>query len=161
MRLRILPALRRWRRDRAGSVTVETAIVVSVILVPLAMGAADFGVIMNTQARLDRALTMAAEYAWNAGSGATVSAIQSAAQTGYGTGAPSLTATAVISCYCVAANGTRLNGTAIACTGSCSSPNQLAEYVTLTASTAVTLPAPSPFFHSPDSLSASGVFRIQ
>jgi len=150
----------RWlRTSRSGSVSVETALVVAYVLAPLCMGAIDVGMIMTTQARLDRALQAAAQYAWNIGGSATAANIQSAAQTGYGGGTPALTASAALACYCVTATAT--SPTAVACTGSCTSPKVLATYVTLTATTALSLPVPTPIFQSPMTLSASGTFRIQ
>lgn len=151
--------MKRVCASRSGSVSVETALVVSLILAPLCMGGIDIGMIMKTQARLDRALEAATLYAWNIGSSVTATNIESAAQTGYGTGSPSLTTSATIACYCVTPAAT--SPTAVSCSGSCSSSNVLATYVTVTATTSLPLPVPTPIFTSPMSLSASGTVRVQ
>ena len=145
----------------AGSVAVEAALVLPAVMLPLLFSVAAMGHSVSTQVRLDRALHTAMLYAW-ATPGAAVSGIQSAATSGYGAGAPTMaTPVSTIACYCIQPTGTRQSGTAIACTGTCTTGLVRASYVTtsLTATVTTTLPVASSLMSQ--TLTAAGTVRLQ
>jgi hypothetical protein len=130
------------------------------ILIPLVLGVVDLGLGIIVHMRLDRAAQAALFYAW-ATPGPSTSAVQTAAQSGYGATNPTLTATATIACYCIAPTGTRQNGTAESCSGTCTAGQQLADWVTINASASLTLPFPLPNLGSTFALSSTATARIQ
>lgn len=146
--------------NRRGSVAVEAALAMGLVLVPLLLALADLGIALSAQMRLERANQAALFYAWG-NSGASVSSIQTAASAGYGARDPSFTATASEACYCISPTGTRSSGTAVACSGSCSAGEQVATWLTVQSSTSVALPAPLPGHGSTLSMSAGSIARVQ
>lgn len=146
--------------NRRGSVAVEAALAMGLVLVPLLLALADLGLALSVQMRLERANQAALFYAWG-NSGASVASIKSAASAGYGVSDPSFSATASEACYCITPTGTRSSGTAVACTGSCSAGEQVATWLTVQSSTSVVLPAPLPGYGSNLSVSSAGTARVQ
>ena len=146
--------------NRRGSVAVEAALALGLVLVPLLLALADLGLALSVQMRLERANQAALFYAWG-NSGASVAAIKSAASAGYGVSDPSFAATASEACYCITQTGTRSSGTAVACTGSCASGQQVATWLTVQSSTSVALPVPLPGYGSSLSLSSGSTARVQ
>lgn len=130
-----------FRRDKRGSVALEAALMISLVLVPLTLAVVGAGQIIATQMRLDRALHAAMLFAW-ATPAATKTAVEAAALAGYGAGNPPLTASAPIECFCMLATSTRQSGTAASCSGTCLTGFVMGVYVTptLTATVDVTVP---------------------
>ena len=164
--MRLRHALRRMARDlgreRRGAVALEAALIGSLLLVPLAVGAADLGSIFTTQARLDTALEAAALYAWGNPGNATPANITQIAQSAYGTAAPTLVVTTPQNvCYCISVGGGQQTRTAVSCTGSCASGAQLGIYLSVSFSTNLSLPAPVPGLPTTVSLSSAGMVRTQ
>ena len=148
------------RGRRCGSVSVEAALALGLILVPLLLGVVDLGLGMIVHMRLDRAVQAALFYAWGT-PGPSTSAVQSAARSGYGASSPTLTATAAIACYCIAPTGTRQSGTVKSCTGTCTAGQALASWVTINANASFSLPFPLPYLGSTFALSSTATARIQ
>jgi TadE-like protein len=148
------------RGGRCGSVSVEAALALGLILVPLLLGVVDLGDGIIVHMRLDRAVQAALFYAWGT-AGPSTSGVQSAAQSGYGGSSPALSATAGIACYCIAPTGTRQSGTAEPCSGTCSAGQTLGSWVTVNASASVSLPFPLPGWGSSLALSSTATARIQ
>jgi Flp pilus assembly protein TadG len=156
----------RFRRDRRGVAATEAAYATAVILVPLALGVIDIGVVVADMARLDRALQAAAFAVWSSPSNfiasplpsAATSAISTAANAGFGSAAPTPTVSASTACYCVTSGYSK--GSSVSCSGSCTS-GTVGAYVTITVSATFTLPIAVPYFSSSLSQSVSGTIRTQ
>jgi hypothetical protein len=146
--------------NRRGSVAVEAALALGLVLVPLLLALSDLGLALSVQMRLERANQAALFYAWGT-SGASVASIKSAASAGYGISDPSFAAAASEACYCISPTGTRLSGTAVACTASCASGQQIATWLTVAASASVALPVPLPGYGSSIALSSGSTARVQ
>lgn len=146
--------------NRRGSVAVEAALALGIVLVPLLLALSDLGLGLSVQMRLEWANQAALFYAWG-NSGASIASIQSAASAGYGVSDSSFSATASEACYCITPTGTRLSGTAVACTGSCASGEQVATWLTVQSSTSVALPVPLPGYGSSLALSSASTARVQ
>ena len=160
MRLRHI--LHRLGRERHGAVALEAALIGSLLLVPLAVGAVDLGSIFATQARLDAALEAAALYAWGNPGNATPANITQIAQSAYGNGAPSLVATTPQNvCYCISVGGGQQTRTSVSCTGNCATGQQLGTFLSVSFSTNLSLPAPVPGLPTTVSLSSAGMVRTQ
>jgi Flp pilus assembly protein TadG len=148
------------RGSRCGSVSVEAALALGLILIPLVLGVVDLGLGIIVHMRLDRAAQAALFYAWGT-PGPSTSAVQSAAQSGYGATSPTLTATASIACYCITPTATRQSGTAASCTATCTSGQVLADWVTINVRASFGLPFPLPSLGSTFALSSTATARIQ
>ncbi len=160
--MRLRHTLRRIGRERRGAVALEAALIGSLLLVPLAVGAVDLGSIFTTQARLDAALEAAALYAWGNPGNATPANITQIAKSAYGNAAPTLLATTPQNvCYCITVGGGQQTRTAVSCTGSCASGAQLGIYLSVSFSTNLSLPAPVPGLPTTVSLSSAGMVRTQ
>lgn len=148
-------------RDRRGSVTVETALVLSLFLLPLVYGVAAIGQAVSTQVRLDRALHAAMLYIW-ATPGAAASGIQNAATSGYGAGDPTMTPTASKSCACIQPTAARPAGASGAhCSDTCANGTVLASYMTISLNATVAVDLPLPANLQSQALTASGTVRVQ
>ncbi|MDE2005487.1 MAG: pilus assembly protein [Rhodospirillales bacterium] len=148
------------RRDRRGAVAVEAAIVLALVLVPVAFGLLDLGEVLTARLRVDRALQAGLFAAW-AISGPSAAQITQAATAGAGGGAHPVAASASFACYCLAPTATLATASAAVCSGSCGSGQVLGEWVSLTASASVSLPFPLPGVPGSLTLTASGSSRIQ
>jgi Flp pilus assembly protein TadG len=158
---------RGWLRDRRGVAATEAALAISLILMPLILGVIDYGALLAAEARLDRALQAAVYYVWNnptsfttAGiSSAGTAGISSAANAGFGGASPTLTVTSTMACSCVSSGYSPVS--TVSCSGSCTSGQTVAAYVTITASASFTLPVAVSYLASPLSRSVSGTIRTQ
>jgi Flp pilus assembly protein TadG len=153
--MRVLRAL--LRRDD-GIVAVETALVMSFILVPLLLALWDVAQLALAQAQLDEALQDVLTYVSASNSNAgNATGITTAAQAAYGTGISVTTSTV---CYCVpTGTATPTSPTSVACAGSCASGNQFEKFLNVTVSASVTIPFPLPYLSSPSTVASSGVVR--
>jgi Flp pilus assembly protein TadG len=149
-----------WRRlFRAvdGAVAVETALVSSLILVPLLLGLWDVAQLAMSQAELDEALEDAISYiAGNMAAGTTwtTSGITSAAQASYGSGV-GVSSSQV--CYCVeTGSSTPTAPTSVSCSGSCSSGSTIEQYESITVSMTVSIPFTVSYLGSSVTLSSTG-----
>ena len=132
-----------FQRDRRGSVAMEAAIVISVVLAPIIYGVVGTGHLIATQVRLDRAQHAAMLYAW-ATPTATQLGIEAAARDGYGAGTPTLVVSAPITCVCMLSTGTRQSGTAQVCGAQCPPGMVTATYMTTSLSAVVDVNLPAP-----------------
>jgi Flp pilus assembly protein TadG len=148
-----------WR-DRRGVAALEMALITTFLLLPLTAGVVGSGQAILTQYRVDRALHAGLMYAWGLPT-ATTSAIQTAATAGSGANATTVSATASIACYCISPTGTRGGGTSVSCPGSCTSPQVVATYATVTTTAGFTPIFPTPWGTAAWTLSATGTVRVQ
>ncbi len=154
----------RLLRDRRGAAAVEAVLVISLVLAPLCLGVAAYGIVLVDTARLDRALQAALFYVWSNPTGFTTSGIQTAAAAGYdgtsyASASPALTVNATTACYCVSSSA--IKGASVSCTGTCTTGQTLGTYVTVTASATFRLPV---VVHAMSSLltqTVSGTVRTQ
>jgi Flp pilus assembly protein TadG len=148
--------MRRLIRARDGAVAVETALVSSLLLVPLLLGLWDVAQIAMAQAQLDEALQDAITYV--AATGSTNSSnITTAGQAAYGS---SISVSSSEACYCVQTSTTTpTTPTSVSCTGTCSS-GTMEQFMSITVSTTVTMPFPVPYLGSTVSLSSTGNAQI-
>lgn len=135
------------------------------LLAPLLAGLWDYSIILAAQARLDKALNAALDYALATSANATdVNGIQNAASNAYGTAGPPATVGApTLSYYCISINpaGTMANGTASSAGASCGSNQTLATYVTLSLATTVSLPVSVPGLGDSYGLGDNGTIRVE
>jgi Flp pilus assembly protein TadG len=117
-------------------VAVETALVASLILVPLLLGLWDLSQVTTAKVKVEQALQDAITYvaAGNTGS----SGIASAAQAAYGS---SIQVSSSTVCYCV---GTGSSGvpSAVSCASSCGSGYDFEQFTQITTSLSVAIPVP-------------------
>jgi Flp pilus assembly protein TadG len=145
--------LRRLLSAADGVVAVETALVCSLLLVPMLLGLWDVARIAMSTAELDEALQDAITYV-AATNSTSSSAITTAAQAAYGN---SISVSSSTVCYCVpTGTSTPTSPSSVSCTGSCSSGNSLEQYVSITVSTTVTIPFSVPYLGSSMALSSTG-----
>ncbi len=148
-----------------GSISVEAALVISLILLPLLLGLWDYTTVLSVQARLDEALNAAIEYADASGANATNTAgISQAATSAYGSTSPSMAISGpTLSYYCIAVSpaGTRASGTDAEAGADCGSGEVLATYATLSLATTVPLPVSAPGLGSTFALSDNATVRVQ
>ncbi len=154
----------RLRAGRRGSVAVESALALLLILVPLFAGIADLGLVFSAQTRLDDALNSAALYSWANSATLTPSNLQQMITQQWGSASPALTiATPVFTCTCVTV-GSQGNpqSAPIGCTNHCNSAAATIKsaYVAVKLSTEVPLPLPFPGIASPFPLAVSGTIRL-
>jgi Flp pilus assembly protein TadG len=157
-----------WR-DRAGVAATEAALVISLLLLPLCLGAIAYGAAVADAARLDRALQSAVYYVFSnyssftatgGISSTTTKALTSAATAGFGTAAPTPTVNVAQTCYCVS-NSYAITGAAVACSTTCTGSQTIASYVTITVNATFTLPIGVATLASPLAQSVSGTVRTQ
>lgn len=152
--------MKRLLHDRRAVAALETGLVVSLLLLPLLSAVAGAGQALLTQFRLDRALHAALMHGWGAPT-ANAAVLRSAAQLGYGTASPAMTATASISCYCVTvATGIRESAEK-PCTATCASGTVMGTYATVTATAAFAPILAVTWGRAAWTLSATGTARLQ
>lgn len=155
----------RLAQQRSAAVSVEAALVISLLLLPLLLGLWDYSVVLAVQARLDTALHAAMDYALATEANATdVAGIAQAADNAYGTAAPAPTiGTPTLSYYCVATNpaGTMASGQAASAGASCGSDQTLATYVTLSLAATVSLPLSIPGLGDTFPLGDDATIRVE
>jgi hypothetical protein len=150
-------------RDRGGSISVELALIASLILLPMTLGAVDAAQLVFARGRLDQVVHQAFFYAYANYGAVTGPAVQTAAASSYGTGTvPAVTAT--VTKYCITpATGYPPTGTPSQpnSNGSCASASQVVEsYLSVNASISVTLPFSVAWIAQTITLSASGTARV-
>jgi hypothetical protein len=152
------------RKNRRGAAAIEAALVIGLVLVPLCLGVAAYGLVLVDTARLDRALQAGLFYVWSNPTGFTTPGLQTAAAAGYdgtsyATASPALTVGAATACKCVSSGYSPVS--AVSCTGSCPSGQTVATYVTVAASATFTLPIVVRSLISPLTQSVSGTVRTE
>ena len=152
---------RRALTDRGGIVSLEAALLVGLVLVPLLGAAADFGLVLAAWAAVTRAEQAALFYAFS--NGVSIGGIESAAQAAYGTLTAAPTVTAGSACYCLPSSQpwSRNGAATTSCTGTCAAGDTLTEFLTVSVSAAVTLPLPLPGLASPFPVAATATARLQ
>lgn len=144
-------------RSRSGSISVETALVISFIYVPILLGMWDVAQIGFGQAQVQEALQDALTYV-AAGNSSNQSGIVSAAQSAYGTSISVSTSTV---CYCVSTTSTSPTApTSVSCTASCANGNDLEQFMNITVSKTVTVPFPLPYLGRTIPVQSAGKIRV-
>jgi hypothetical protein len=118
---------------------------------------------MVVQFRLEEAVRNAVFFAYSsAANAASVSGIENAATSGYGSGGPALTvASPSFAYYCIAPNGTEATGTAeTSASASCPSGQSLATWLTVSVSATVSLPVSTAPFPESVPLGAAATVRV-
>ena len=145
----------RFAKAEGGSLSVETALVMSFILVPMMLGLWDVAQIGFGQSQVQEALQDAMTYVAAGNTG--TSGITTAAQSAYGT---SVTVTTSTVCYCVKTNSTSATApTSVTCGGSCGTGNDLEQFMTITVSKTVTIPFTVPYLGSSITVRSTGQVR--
>jgi Flp pilus assembly protein TadG len=148
--------LLRFCRSQSGSVSVETGLVTSFVLVPVMLGLWDVAQIGLGQAQVQEALQDAVTYV-AAGNSSNTSGITSAAQAAYGTSMSVSTSTA---CYCVQTGTSSPTApTSATCGGSCGSGNDLEQFMNITVSKTVAIPFSVPYLGSTITVKSTGQVR--
>ena len=160
IRILLAGALGRVRRDRRGVVSMEAALVLAFMLVPIMLGSIQFAFIFRTQARLDTALQAGLQNVWATGT-ASYNAIKAAANANWGSSPPTLNVVSPVAAYyCNASNGTHASGpTALATT--CPSGQTAATYVTLAMQAVPQGIVTVPGIPMPSTLSSTATVRMQ
>ncbi|MGD1036048.1 MAG: TadE/TadG family type IV pilus assembly protein [Roseiarcus sp.] len=142
-----------------GVVAVETALVVSVFLVPMLLCLLDFAQIYQGQADVDEALQDAMTYVMSAGSSATNAGVQTAAQASNGN---SIAVSTSALCYCVSTVTTvPTMPTSVGCTSSCTGNFVFQQFMNIVTTNQVTIafPVSSINLTSPFTVTATGLVR--
>jgi Flp pilus assembly protein TadG len=148
-------------RDRRGSVTVESALVFTFVLMPMMVLGIGFGLALTAWSQVNLVEQSVMYMVWNNPATATAAQISSFVQASYGAAKPAVTVNASTACYCIAPTGTRTAGTSVSCSGSCSNGQVLATYLQVTVAATQVLPMSVPLLDNPFVASASGTVRIQ
>ncbi len=147
---------RRIARAEEGSVSIEAALVVSFVLLPVLLGLWDVAQIGFGQAQVQEALQDAVTYV-AAGNSSNSSGIAAAARAAYGSSIAVSTSTA---CYCVQTGSSSPTApTSEACSGSCSSNNDLEQFMSITVSKTITVPFTVPYLGSSVTVTSTGRVR--
>ena len=154
--------INRLRRDRRGSAGLEMAVVTTFLLLPITAGTIGAGQAILEQYRVDRALHAALIWTWGAPSD-LMATVQTAAQNGYGSAPPTMTATATSACFCISPTGTRATGISTTCGAACATNGYVnGKWVTVNIASTFT-----PIFTSTWgsaaawAMSATGTVRVQ
>jgi Flp pilus assembly protein TadG len=155
-----MKSVRRLFDATDGNVAVETALVLSLLLVPMLLCLWDFATVYQARADAEEALQDAITYVMNAGATATNAGITSAAQAANGSTVSVSTSTV---CYCVS-NSTTVPTmpTSVSCTGSCTGSTVLQQFMKVVTTNNVTVPFPVSWLNlpSPYAATATGYGRI-
>jgi Flp pilus assembly protein TadG len=147
------------RRDEKGAALIELAIVCPVFTI-IAVGVADFALLMYAQMQVEAAADSGARYAtmygWNSTN--VANAVTSAVKASSGS-STSITATPAPTNFCGCATASGI--TAVSCSSTCSSGLAPGSYVSVNARWNYSLIMSWPGFTSPRTLSASSTVRIQ
>lgn len=155
-----LATLRLLARCRRGVASLEAGLIGSAILVPMALGAVQFGTLISVQAGLDMALQGGLQQIW-ATTAMDAAAIRTAAGRSWGNRSQTLQiADPVTTCYCLTPTATREGASVTACSTVCGSGTQLASYATLSVSATVSLVAPLPMLSATRTLVAAATIRL-
>ncbi len=149
--------------DTRAVVSVEAALALALVMLPLLLGLFDLGTALTVRLRVDRAVQAGLFGAWGV-AGASAGQIAQAAQAGGGSGSPAVSASASLACYCLPPTGTLQDASPVECDddeGECPSGQVLGDWATVTARASVSLPFPLPWVSSPLQLGATGTARVQ
>lgn len=116
---------------RSGSASVEAALAISLVLIPLCLGTVDMAATLAITARMDRAIEAAVYYVWANPTSSNTTNIQQAASAAYGAASPTLTVSSSTSCSCV--SNSYLPVKSISCSSTCPTGQTRASYLTITA----------------------------
>lgn len=157
--------MRAWllhlRRDRRGTAGLEMAIVATFLLLPITAGTIGAGQAILEQYRVDRALHAALIWTWGAPTD-SASNVQTAAQSGYGSAPPSMTATASFACYCISPTATRASGVSTTCGAACATNGYVnGKWTTVNVTSTFTPIFTSTWGSSVWSMTATGTVRVQ
>jgi Flp pilus assembly protein TadG len=147
--------LRRLFKAEDGAVSVETALVLSFILVPALLGLWDVAQIGFGQAQVQEALQGAVTYV-AAGNASNSAGITAAAQSAYGSSTAVSTSTV---CYCVQTSSSPAQPSAVACTSSCGSGKDFEQFMSITATKTIVMPFPVPYLGSSVTVKSTGQVR--
>lgn len=123
--------LSRLRRDRKGVSALEFALCLPVLLM-LAGGLADYGLLWDARADLSTAVNAGAEDAMLAGASATKTGVQNVMAAASNQSGATYTAT-VPACFCVNTSGTTVTTASQTCGVTCSNGTTPGTFTTLTA----------------------------
>ncbi len=143
---------RRFSHSLDGSISVEAALIMSFVFVPVLLGLWDVAQIAVGQAQVQEALQDAITYV-AAGNSGNSSGITAAAQSAYGTSISVSTSTA---CYCVSTSSSSAPSS-VSCSGSCS--GDLEQFMSLTVSKTVSIPFTVPYLGHSVTVESSGEVR--
>ncbi|MDE2580749.1 MAG: pilus assembly protein [Rhodospirillales bacterium] len=152
--------VRRRGLDRRGAASIEAALALALVVLPMLLGLFDLGTALTLRLRVDRALQAGMFAAW-ALSGPSAAQIVPAAVAGGGSFGPAISAQVGFSCDCLPATGTLAQATPVACTDACPSDQVAGEWMSLTTRGSASLPFPLPGLVSPLVLSATATVRMQ
>jgi Flp pilus assembly protein TadG len=121
-----------------GAVAVETALVLSLFLVPMLLCLWDFSQLYEGQANVDEALQDTVTYVMSTGNNSTAAGATSAAQAANGS---SITVSTSTVCYCVPTFTTAPTmPTSVSCTSSCPGSSVLQRFMKIIATNNVAIP---------------------
>ena len=166
----IIRLRRLLRRGRRASVAVEFALVTSFFLLPLALGASDFVIIITAQAQLNTALQALYYFAWTNPLTADnltqlqqiITAINSASV--YQVTLPATTSSGAVNgsfSYACVTPGATPTFTAVTGPGLCTSTQVQQTYVSYALTTTLGLPIKLPGLPAPFTLSSNGKIQVQ
>ena len=147
--------LRRFSRSEDGDISVEFALLLSFVFVPMLLGIWDVAQIGFGQAQVQELLQDAVTYvaAGNTGS----SGVTTAAQSAYGSSMSVSTSTV---CYCVKTGTTTPTApTTATCGSSCTSGNDYEQFMSITVSKTVSIPFTVPYLGKSVTVSSTGKVR--
>lgn len=143
--------LMRLFRCRDGVGAVEFALMLP-ILVALMVAIADFGLAVNEKMRLTSAARAGAQVAYKASG--DLSGVVAAVQMASGLNADNISVTSQKTCAC-------LDGSAVACTGTCSDGNSVRAYVTVSVSEQWSPVIVSTVMSGPVTMTGTAVLRVK
>lgn len=152
---RFIKAQRFLKSDK-GSISVEAALVMGFILTPLMLGTWDVAQIATGQSQAQEALQDTLTYV-AAGNASNTTGITTAAQKAYGS---SMSVSTSKVCYCVQTGTTTpTKPTSVSCSGSCSTGNDLEQFMSITVTKAVKIPFTVPYLGSTYTVMSTGQVR--
>jgi Flp pilus assembly protein TadG len=149
---------RRLMGAREGVAAIETALIMSLFLVPFMLAVWDVGQIAAGKSQLDEALQDTITYV-SAGNATNGSGITTAAQAAYGSG---ITVATTTSCFCVSTSSSQpTQPTSTSCSAKCGTGYVLQQFMSITTSSKVVIPFPVPFLNltSPMTITSTGSVR--
>lgn len=160
IRIPLAGFLGRIRHDRRGVVSIEAALALTFMLMPIMLGSTQFAFIFRTQSRLDTALQAGLQNVWATGT-ASDTAIKGAANANWGSNPPALNVvSAVAAYYCNKSDGTHASGPTTSA-ATCPSGQTAATYVTLNMWAVPPAVVTLPGIPMPSRLSAMATVRMQ
>jgi Flp pilus assembly protein TadG len=151
--------LRRLHRCTKAVVAVETALVLSIFLVPMLLCLLDFATLFQGQAAVDEAMQDAMTYVLNVGVKATTAGVQTAAQASTSQTISVSTSTV---CYCVSTTSSSPTmPDTVACNSTCGNGYVFQQFMNIVTTGQVAIPMPVPWINlnSPYTATATGMVR--